>query len=311
MTPKGPWPITGGMVSRAQRFWNAYARLVQKPALAFIRPQWLARKVFSLNAITTYARPRNLKVTPIKIGASTCHICQIGDTPPKGTLLYIHGGAFVIGNLRGYRHLIARLAQGAGQRGLYVDYPLAPEHPYPAALDHIAEVYAALVADKDHHPITVVGDSAGGNLALALLLRIKSMGLTQPAACALMSPVTDLAMQNPSLAANLHRDPLVPPRWGLRGVRQYLAGHDPADPTASPIHGDFAGAPPTLIQVDRGEVLYDDSRLMAHHLRKQGVDCTLTEEEGLIHVWHLNVGRSPEADRSTAEIAEFLRSHLT
>ncbi len=298
------------MPSRQQRFWNLYARYVQKPALAWVRPQWLARKVFSLNAMTAYKQPRGLRVTKITLGGVPSAICSRTSEATVGTILYIHGGAFVIGNLRGYRHLIAELAVQSGQRGVYIDYRLAPEHPFPAALDDAEAAYRALLEDPDTGPITLVGDSAGGNLVLALVLRLKRLGLPLPLACACMSPGTDLRLQNPSLAANQKSDLLVPMSWGARGVRDYLAGQDPATPEISPILGDFAGAPPIFINVDQTEVLYDDSRLMVANLKTQGVDVTLVEERGLPHVWHLNVGRSPEADASVTQIARFLRAHL-
>lgn len=299
------------MVSRAQQFWNLYARLVQKPALALVQPQWLARKVFSLNATMAYAQPKGLRVTPLSLNGVSAHICQVKSETTQGTLMYLHGGAFVIGNLRGYRHLIARLADAAGQRGVYVDYRLAPENPFPAALDDAEAAYRALLEDPDTGPITLVGDSAGGNLVLALLLRIKRLGLAMPSACACMSPVTDLRLQNASLVANQKSDHLVPMTWGARGISDYLAGQDPNQPELSPILGDFTGAPPIFINVDETEVLYDDSRLMAAALKDQGVDVTLVTERGLPHVWHLNTGRSPEADTSVTQIATFLRKHLT
>ncbi len=298
------------MTSRAQKFWNAYARIVQKPALALVQPQWLARKVFSLNAIVAYRQPKGLRITPLTLGHVPAAHCAMTDAPTRGTMLYIHGGAFVIGNLRGYRHLVAQIAAQSGQRGLYLDYRLAPENPYPAALDDAEAAYRALAEDPATGPITLVGDSAGGNLTLALLLRLKRLGLPMPAASAVMSPGTDLRLQNPSLTANQKSDPLVPMSRGARGIRDYLAGQDPAQPEISPILGDFSGTSPIFINVDQTEVLYDDDRLMAAQLKSQGVDVTLVAERGLSHVWHLNVGRSPEADTSVRQIAHFLRGHL-
>lgn len=298
------------MTSRQQKFWNIYARAVQKPALAFVRPQWLARKVFSLNAITTYKSPKGLRVSHMDLGGVSAAHCASRTGQTHGTLLYIHGGAFVIGNLRGYRHLIARLAAATDQRGIYIDYRLAPEHPFPAGLDDAEAAYRALLADPQSGPITLVGDSAGGNILLGLLLRIKRKGLQMPVACACMSPVTDLRLQNPSLETNQKSDLLVPMSWGARGVQDYLAGQDPETAEISPILGDFTDSPPIFINCDRTEVLYDDGRLMAAHLQAQNVDVTLQVETGLPHVWHLNVGRSPEADQSIDQIASFLRGHL-
>lgn len=292
------------MLSRRQRILNFIARRVQKPTLAYVQPQWLARKVFSLNAMTIYKTPPGLWTRPYN---DRCTLCELDKTPTHGTILYIHGGAFVIGNLRGYRHLIATLARQTGMRGVYVDYRLAPEHPAPAALDDVTAAYEALIADPDSGPVSLVGDSAGGNLVLALMHRILARDLPRPAALVAISPVTDLALQNPSLEDNKDADLLVPMSWGLRGVTQYLAGQDATNPEVSPIHGTFDGAPPTLIQTDRTEVLNDDARRMADHLRAAGAEVTYRETSGLPHVNHLNLGRSPEADALVAEISQFLK----
>ena len=295
------------MLSRRQRLVNTYARAVQKPLLALTRPQWLARKVFSLNAMTLYRAPGALA---LKSRDHRCTECDPGLGQSRGTIFYIHGGAFVIGNLRGYKHLVGTLAQRTGMRGIYVDYRLAPEDPAPAALDDVTAAYLALAADSDTGPIAVVGDSAGGNIALALLHRLLANGEPLPASVTAISPVTDLRLQNPSLTANRRADPLVPMSWGLRGVTQYLAGQSPDTPEISPILGTFTGAPPVLIHTDTTEVLYDDARLMAEHLRAQGVDVTYRETTGLPHVNHLNLGLTPEADAAVAHVTDFITGHL-
>ena len=299
------------MLSRRQRILNRYARYVQKPVLSAIKSPTLVRKAFSLSAVLFSKRPAGLQVDRLTLGTIPAYRCHIADAPEHGTLLYIHGGGFVIGDILSYRHLVARMAQAAGMRGVFVDYRPAPEHPFPAALDDVETAYRALLDTPDGGPICVVGDSAGGNLALALILRLKRRGLPLPAACACMSPVTDLRLQNPSLARNRKRDPLISPEWGARSVAQYLAGQSPEQEDASPILGDFTGAPPTYLCCDVTEVLYDDGRLMAEHLRKAGVAVTFSEHQGLPHVWQLNVGRSPEADASVAEIGTFLSRHAT
>jgi len=262
--------------------------------------------VFTFNALTVYKRVKGLRTTGLN---DMCTICAADDQPTYGTVLYIHGGAFVIGSLPGYRSLIATIARDTRMRGVYVDYRMAPEHPAPAALDDVTSAYEALVADPDCGPIAIAGDSAGGNITLALMHRIIARDLPRPFAVIGLSPVTDLTFQNPSLLANQKSDLLVPKSWGLRGITQYLAGQDPSDPELSPIHGTFDGAPPVLIHVDTSEVLYDDSRLMVERLRAQGVDVTLRETTGVPHVNHLNLGRTPEADAAVRHISDFLNTH--
>lgn len=297
------------MHSLRQRLATLHARLLQKPLLALVRHPAILRRLFTINAILSFRSPSGLRLTKLPQANCTCVDCGDAQDAKQGTLLYIHGGAFVMGNLRGYRHLLARLGQMAGLRGVFLDYRLAPEHPFPAAIDDAQAAWIALCADPSSGPLTLAGDSAGGNIALALLQRIIALDLPHPCAVAVMSPITDLRLDNPSLTSNRQSDPLVSTRWGARGVTAYLAGADPAQPDASPILGEFKGAPPVLIHTDRTEVLYDDARLMADRLEAQGVDVTLTVETRLPHVWHLNVGRTPEADRSVAQIAQFLSDH--
>lgn len=301
-------PHHRAMLSRRQRLMNLYARYMQKPLLAIVQPQWLARHIFTLNAIMAYRRPKGLRTKTLPL---RCTQCAVDDQPTYGTIFYIHGGAFVIGNLTGYRHLIATMARDTRMRGIYAGYRMAPEDPAPAALNDLTAAYAAIAADHASGPIAIVGDSAGGNLALALLHRILAHRLTRPYAVVALSPVTDLSLRNPSLVENQKRDLLVPMSWGQRGVTQYLAGQDPSDPELSPINGIYTGAPPVLIHVDKTEVLYDDARLMTSHLRDQGVEVDLRETEGLPHVNHLNVGRTPEADAAVRHITDFLNARRT
>ena len=295
------------MFSRRQKLLNIYARWFQKPALALITPPRLARLTFNLNARTIYKSPKGLTTRALN---QNCTICALDNAATHGTILYVHGGAFVIGSLVGYRHLIATLAKETGMRGVYVDYPLAPENPAPAALDAVTDAYVSLLADPDTGPIALVGDSAGGNLVLALLHRIIARDLTRPFAVGALSPVTDLALVNPSLETNQKVDLLVPMSWGLRGITQYLNGANPADPELSPVHGTFTDAGPVLIHTDTTEVLNDDAHNMAKTLRDQGVDVAIRETTGLPHVNHLNLGRSPEADAAVAHISAFLSQHL-
>ena len=297
------------MFSYRQRLATLHARWVQKPLLALVGSPAVMRRLFTLHAILGLTTPKGLTLTPLQLGNRTCTLCDTGQAHDHGTLLYVHGGAFVLGNLRGYRHLVAALGQRAGMRAVFLNYRRAPEHPFPAALDDAEAAWRALAADPDTGPLTLAGDSAGGNIALALLHRIIAKDLPLPAAVALMSPVTDLRLQNPSLAANRRLDPLVSTRWGARGIAAYLNGADPAQPDASPILGDFTGAPPVLIHADTTEVLFDDAHLMTERLRAQGVDVTFNTQTGLPHVWHMNVGRTPEADASVTEIADFLAHH--
>ena len=302
------------MLSRQQKLWNGYARFVQKPVIAFIAHQPTVRRIADVSAAITLKTPDGLMLTdkPLGSGADAVQttVCQMGQPPTGGSMLYLHGGAFMIGNVRGYRHLVSKLGHSANQSAHFLHYGLAPEHRFPKALDQATVAYEALCAAPDAAPISLVGDSAGGNLVFALLHRICVRRLKQPVAVAAIAPISDLRLTNGSLKTNAKSDHLVPMRWIIRGKDSYLAGHDPSDPEVSPVLGTFVGAPPCLIHVDEDEVLFDDSKALAARLGDQGVTTELTTCKGRSHVWHLNVGRCPEADSSVAEIGAFIKKQV-
>lgn len=303
------------MVSKAQRGLNLLARYFQKPTLALARPPWVARQILNMNARLMYKTPGGLRQRFEVLKAEGAQVpatwVDCGGKTGDGVLLFLHGGAFVIGSLRAYRHLVARLADATGMAGCFVDYRLAPEHPFPAAPEDALTAYRALLASGvEPGRIAVVGDSAGGCLAFSLLHQIGLLGLPMPGAVAAMSPVVDLSGGSASLSENQRRDLVLPVSFARRGVADYLQGADPMDPVASPLFGQFAGAPPVMMQVCESEILRDESYRMAEVLRAQGVQVRLDEWHDVPHVWHLNAGRSPEADKGIADIADFLRETL-
>lgn len=302
------------MLSIQQRLLNIYARIVQKPALALVSHVPLSRKSYDLNALMIHKTPMGYREKPLPMDhdghSVSATICATHNRETHGTLMYLHGGGFMIGSIKGSGHLITALAEQSGQRGVYVDWRLAPEHPFPAGLDDAEAAFMALHADPSSGPITVAGDSAGGNLTLALIHRLLAKGAPLPAAAVCLSPIVDLRLVNRSLETNKKSDHLIPMSWGQRGVRAYLNGQDASNPELSPLFGNFKGACPILIQYDTTEVLYDDGRLIAAKLRKDGVDVVETAETGLPHVWQYNVGISPEANASVAQAADFMSQHI-
>jgi epsilon-lactone hydrolase len=279
-----------------------------KPVLAFARPQRLARALFSMNALLLFERPRGLTVEPATLGGVPGAYVRLPGQAGAGVLFYVHGGAFVLGDLRSYRHLVARIAAKAGMTGYFVDYRLAPEHPFPAAVEDVVAAYRGLLASgMAADRVVLCGDSAGGALVMALLHLIPEAGLPMPRAAALICPVADLTGAGPSLVQNVTTDPLVPLRWIRRAVRDYLGAANPRDPRASPLFGHFVGACPVFLQVGRGEVLLDESLRLADVLRRDGVTVTVKVWEHVPHVWHLMSGRVPEADAAIDELAEFVR----
>ncbi len=226
-------------------------------------------------------------------------------------ILFIHGGAWVTGSPQTHRALTRRLAHLTGIPIYAVDYRLAPEHPYPAALDDCINAYGALLA-RGFPPqnIVVAGDSAGGNLTLALALRLKAEGKKQPAALVVLSPVTDLTASGESYKTNAKSDVVFTPDLLGRFAPLYAADTDLKKPFVSPLFGDVRGLPPTLFQVAGSELLLDDSVRMAKKMQNAGVDATLDIWPGLWHVWHLSDNALPEAVKATEKAAEFIKMHL-
>lgn len=223
-------------------------------------------------------------------------------------VLYLHGGGYVIGSAATHRSLASRLSAACAARVLVVDYRLAPEHPFPAAVDDALTVYRwALAEGLQADQIVLAGDSAGGGLVLALLVRIREAGLPMPACGVCLSPWVDLEGTGASAAPGAVNDPMVT-LAGIQGMAAAYAGGQLTAPLASPLHADLSRLPPLLIQVGTREILLDDARRIAAKARAAGVSVTLQEEAGLIHVWQLFPG-VPEADQAVVRIGDFVALH--
>jgi monoterpene epsilon-lactone hydrolase len=222
-------------------------------------------------------------------------------------IYYLHGGAFVMGSPGTHRRLMARLARAAQSRALVLDYRLAPEHPFPAALDDCVAGYRWLLARGVRAvDIVIAGDSAGGNLALATLLVLRDAGDPLPAACACISAATDLTRSGDSHTTRVEDEVVLSPRF-LRTVDElYRSDVDARNPLASPLFADLRGLPPLLMHVGSHELLLDDSLRFAASARAAGVDVTLVVWQGLWHVFHTFVS-VPEARRALDEIGAFAR----
>lgn len=235
---------------------------------------------------------------------------------PPGTradaaVLYLHGGGYTIGSPRSHRHLAAAIARAAGTSALLPDYRLAPEHPFPAALDDALAAYRWLL-ERGLAPerIVVAGDSAGGGLAVATLLALRDRGLPQPAAGVCISPWVDLTCSGATYATKAAVDPIVT-REGVGAMAQaYVGAGDPKAPLVSPLYADLAGLPPLLIQVGSDEVLLDDALGLSERARAAGVDVKVEEWPDMVHVWHWFLPMLDEAERAIAVIGEFVRARI-
>lgn len=234
------------------------------------------------------------------------------DAPAKPVILFLHGGGYVFGSPRSHSACTYALAGEAQVDVFSLDYRMASEHPFPAAVDDALAAYEWLLGEG-HDPARLVigGDSAGGGLTLALLLSIKARGLPMPAGAFLFSPWTDLATTGATLDTNEKTDAMFKKEHIVGAAKRYLGDADPKAPLASPLYADLSGLPPILIFVSDSEILLDDSLRLHEHLRVAGVSSTLIREKGLIHVWPIFVGRFPEARQAIRQTADFVRMRTT
>lgn len=225
------------------------------------------------------------------------------------TILYLHGGAYVVGSPSGWRGFAAALSEAADARVLLIDYRLAPENPHPAALDDASTAYRWLVNTTSDPARTVVaGESSGGGLTLAMLAALRDAGDKMPAAAVCISPWVDMTLSGTSFDARAELDPFLS-RPGLEmNAGAYLQGQDPKTPSASPLFADLGGLPPTLVLVGTNDALLDDSTRLADRARLAGVDVTLNVVDEMYHFWPFMYSFLPEAREAVAEIGRFLQA---
>lgn len=223
------------------------------------------------------------------------------------TLLYLHGGGYVIGSLASHRHLVIALGRAAGMRTLAVDYRLAPEHPFPAAVDDAVAAYRHLLeAGAAPGTLALAGDSAGGGLVVALLLALKAQGLPQPACAVCISPWVDMEALGGSMVSKAGEDPMVQREGLLAWASAYLGGRSAKEPLAAPIHGDLRGLAPLLIQVGSAETLLDDALALAGAAGAAEVEVELEIWPEMLHVWHFFHPVLAEGRRAIARAGAYL-----
>jgi epsilon-lactone hydrolase len=255
--------------------------------------------------------PRGTELMVVDAGGVKAERIATLRSLPNRYVLYLHGGAYVLGFPALFRDFTWRIADVTGARVLCIDYRLAPEHPFPAAIEDVTAAYRWLIAEcAEPRHVAFLGDSSGGGLALASMMRLRDAGSPLPAAAVVLSPWTDLALTGQSLTDYGFSDPMVPVELMPRAVELYLAGADPRSPYASPLYGDPASLPPTLIHVGSEEALRDDAVRMAQRLRAGGCEIELEVWPRMFHVWHMFARILPEARTAIARIGAFLRARL-
>ncbi len=256
--------------------------------------------------------PWGTEIEQVDAGGVRAEWILVPAAKANRVLVYLHGGGYAFGSAASHRRIMALVGQAAQARVLGVDYRLAPEHPFPAALEDALLAYAWLL-DSGFEPkrVAFVGDSAGGGLALSTMVKLKERGAPLPAAAVLVSPWVDLTGTLPAATHNADVDPIL--RWegGLEVLARAYAGRtDVKNPLISPLRADLGGLPPILVLVGAREILLDDSKELARRLRGFDVEVQLRVWPGMWHGWQFHAPRLPEAAAAIASMGSFLRKSI-
>lgn len=238
----------------------------------------------------------------------------ISAAAPAGapTILHFHGGAYVFASAQTHRGFVSQILAQSGGRALVLDYRLAPEHPFPAALDDAFAAYRWLLAQAvPPGQIAFAGESAGAGLALATMLRARDEGLPLPACAALVSPWVDLAIRGASCVENKGKDVLLRGEQLASWAAMYAGSHDRKDPLVSPVYADLRGLPALWMCVERDELLYSEAMLLADRMRQAGVEVQLEVGQGLVHVWPFFYSAIPEGRQTIRRMAGFIRDRAS
>ena len=256
--------------------------------------------------------PDDVTVTAVTDAGVAAYWLDAPGVDAHRVLLFLHGGGFQFGSLASDGELASRLGRAAGMRVLFPEYRLAPEHPFPAALDDVRAVWRWLRIDQGIPPqcLAIAGDSAGGGLAVSAMISARDGGEEAPAAAVLMSPTVDLTGSGASMTKQIDQDLISTPALLNQLADDYLAGADPRNPLASPLFASLSGLPPLLIVVGTADLLLSDSERLADAARAIGVDVTLKVGSDLPHVFPLALG-TPEAAEATETIGALLRRYMS
>jgi epsilon-lactone hydrolase len=263
------------------------------------------------NAAAQTILPPDTTIESMTIGDIACEWVRCGAVDADKVLLFLHGGGFNSGSPRTHRDLAARLSRTAGIPVLLPDYRLAPEHPFPAAVDDLIQVYRGLLqAGFQARQIIIAGDSAGGGLAISSLLVMRNNGDDMPAAAVLMSPMLDMALAGESMVTRADVDPLTT-AIGLRvAINYYMGDGDLNNPVASPVYANLHGLPSILIHVGDHELLLSDSTRLAENAQTANIEVQLKIWPEMWHVFHAWAADLPEAREALVQIGDYIKAKL-
>ncbi|MGH2955707.1 MAG: alpha/beta hydrolase fold domain-containing protein [Solirubrobacterales bacterium] len=299
-------------MSRLRYMPRPGARLLTRLLQRSTQRTWLPLR-FQRRWLETVARltrvAEGTEVTAEELGGVPAERVAPPGAERDRAVLYLHGGAYVLGSPRTHRGLASQIAAAAGAPVHVLDYRLAPEHPYPAAVEDAIAAYRALLeSGLEPGRIAIIGDSAGGGLAAALAIRLREAGEPQPAGLVMIGGWFDLTCSGPSTRFNARRDAGLARPWTVACGDLYRAGRDPELPELSPIHADLGGLPPIYIQVGTDDILLSDSEELAERARTAGVEVALRRFEGMWHDFQPGAGMLREADQAVSEIGRALQS---
>jgi monoterpene epsilon-lactone hydrolase len=265
----------------------------------------------SLDQLATLVTlPKDVTIDSININELPANWISTPESDPDKVILYLHGGGYIEGSLISHQDLAMRIGRASKSKVLLIGYRLAPEHPFPAALEDSIMAYKWLITEKNILPqnIVIAGDSAGGGLTLCTLLKLRDENIPLPAAAVCLSPWTDLAITGNSIRKNYKIDPWLKPSEIYFMAELYIGDNDPENPYISPLYGKLKGLPPILIHVGSAEILLDDSVRLANKAKSEGVEIIIDVWEDMLHVFQAFADWAPEGQEAINKIGSFVQS---
>jgi epsilon-lactone hydrolase len=274
------------------------------------RPAGVGERRQRLDALgMQYPVPEGVRVETVRANGVAAEWTVAPGADPGRVVLFLHGGGYIAGSLQSHRHMVAQVGREAQARTLALDYRLAPEHPFPAAMEDAIAGYRFLLSEGyEPKRVALGGESAGGGLAVATLVSVRDANLPLPGCVWLSSPWVDLEAIGPSMTAKAPVDPLIQRPYVLEIAAAYLNGAAPRTPLAAPLYADLSGLPPMLVQVGSAETLLDDAVRLAAVAGAADVGVRLEIWPDMIHAWHLFYQQLDAGRRSLAEAGAFIRS---
>ena len=257
--------------------------------------------------------PKDVKCEPLDVAGIPAEWISAPEAKDDNIIFYLHGGGYISGSLNSHRELMSRISRAAKARVLIIDYRLAPEHPFPAAIEDAYSAYRWLIEDQKVNPnnLIIAGDSAGGGLTLATLLNLRDKGIALPAAAVALSPWTDLGLTSESYKKNARMDVTVPVDGLMFDSQLYLGETDYTNPLASPLYGNLKDLPPMLLMVGTAEILLDDSVNFAKKAKEAGVEVILDIWDDMPHVFPAYAAFAPEGQEAIEKIGEFMKKYFS